>query len=43
MAIVLLEAGGRLTARILGDRVQIGDAVTFAEYRDGVAYFRKPA
>jgi uncharacterized OB-fold protein len=43
MAIVLLDAGGRLTARILGDRVQIGDAVTFAEYRDGVAYFRKPA
>jgi uncharacterized OB-fold protein len=43
MAIVLLDAGGRLTVRILGDRVQIGDAVTFAEYRDGVAYFRKPA
>jgi uncharacterized OB-fold protein len=43
MAIVLLEAGGRVTARILGDRVQIGDKVTFAEYRDGVPYFRKRA
>jgi uncharacterized OB-fold protein len=43
MAIVLLDAGGRVTARILGDRVQIGDAVTFAEYRDGVPYFRKRA
>jgi uncharacterized OB-fold protein len=43
MAIVLLEAGGRVTARILGDRVQIGDPVTFAEYRGGVPYFRKSA
>ena len=43
MAIVLLEAGGRVTARIFGDRVQIGDTVTFAEYRDGVPYFRKSA
>jgi uncharacterized OB-fold protein len=43
MAIVLLDAGGRVTARILGDRVHIGDAVTFAEYRDGVPCFRKSA
>ena len=43
MAIVLLDAGGRVTARILGDRVQIEDAVTFAEYRDGVPYFREQA
>ena len=43
MAIVLLDACGRVTARILGDRVQIGDAVTSAEYRDGVPYFRKSA
>jgi uncharacterized OB-fold protein len=43
MAIVVLDAGGRITARLLGDRVQIGDAVTFAEYRDGVPYFRKSA
>jgi uncharacterized protein len=43
IAIVLLDGGGRLTARILGDRVQIGDAVTFAEYRDGVPCFRKSA
>lgn len=43
IAIVLLASGGRLTARILGDRVKIGDQVTFAEYRDGVPYFRKQA
>jgi uncharacterized OB-fold protein len=43
MAIVALDAGGRVTARILGDRVQIGDAVTFSEYRDGVPFFRKAA
>ena len=43
MAIVALDAGGRVTARILGDRVQIGDPVTFAEYRDGAPFFRKAA
>lgn len=43
MAIVALDTGGRVTARILGDRVRIGDAVTFAEYRDGVPFFRKAA
>ncbi len=43
LAIVLLDEGERVTARILGDRVQIGDGVSFAEYRDGVPYFRKTA
>ncbi|RPI19683.1 MAG: OB-fold domain-containing protein [Acidobacteriales bacterium] len=43
IAIVLLDSGGRLTARILGDRVHIGNDVTFAEYRDGVPCFRKSA
>ena len=43
IAIVLLDAGRRVTARILGERVRIGDKVSFAEYRDGVAYFRKAA
>lgn len=41
LAIVSLDGGGRLTARIAGDRVQIGDAVEFAEERNGVAFFRK--
>jgi hypothetical protein len=36
-----LDGGGRLTARIVGDRVAIGDAVEFAEYRDGIPFFRK--
>ncbi len=43
IAIVVLPSGGRVTARILGDWVKIGDQVTFAEYRGGVPYFRKQA
>ena len=41
LAIVSLDRGGRLTGRISGDRVEIGDRVDFAEFRDTVAYFRK--
>ncbi len=41
LAIVALAEGGRLMARIDGARVQIGDAVEFAESRDGVPFFRK--
>jgi len=41
LAILDLAEGGRLTARILGERCEIGDAVEFAESRGGVAYFRK--
>jgi uncharacterized OB-fold protein len=41
LAIITLGGGGRLTARIAGDRVAIGDAVDFAEYRDGIPFFRK--
>jgi len=41
LAIVSLTEGGRVTARIAGDRVQVGDAVDFAEDRDGVPFFRK--
>ncbi len=40
-AIVTLDDGGRITGRILGDRVAIGDKVTEAEVRDGVPFFRK--
>jgi uncharacterized OB-fold protein len=43
LAIVSLEGGGRLTVRVLGDRVQIGDAVEFAEDRNGIPFFRKMA
>jgi uncharacterized OB-fold protein len=42
LAIVTLSEGGRMTARILGERVAIGDAVELAETRDGVPFFRKP-
>ena len=41
LAIVSLNDGGRLTVRVLGDRVQIGDAVEFAEDRNGIPFFRK--
>jgi uncharacterized OB-fold protein len=41
-AIVTLDdARGRLTARITGDRVSIGDRVVEVESRDGVPFFRK--
>ena len=41
LAIVSLDSGGRLTARIVGERVKIGDKVELAETRDTVEYFRK--
>lgn len=41
VAIISLDGGGRVTARIEGDRVAIDDRVVFAESRDGVPYFRK--
>jgi uncharacterized protein len=41
LAIVSLEEGGRLTARIDGERVVIGDRVDFLEDRNGIAFFRK--
>jgi uncharacterized OB-fold protein len=41
-AIVTLDDDrGRLTARITGDRVSIGDRVAEVESRDGVPFFRK--
>ena len=40
-AIVSLEGGGRVTVRIEGDRVAIGDHVIEAESRDGVPFFQR--
>jgi len=40
-AIVALDGGGRVTGRILGDRVTIGDRVAEVEVRNGVPFFRK--
>ena len=40
-AIVALDSGGRVTGRILGERVQIDDRVSRVEFRDGVPFFRK--
>lgn len=41
LAIVTLDGGRRLTARISGDRVAIGDAVEFDQDRNGIPFFRK--
>ena len=41
VAIIALDGGDKVTARIDGERVAIDDRVTEAERRDGVAYFRK--
>ena len=43
IAIVDLDDGGRLTARIDGKRVAIGDRVEEIESRQGIPYFRKSA
>jgi acetyl-CoA C-acetyltransferase len=40
-AIVSLDPGGRVTGRILGDRVAIGDGVVEVERREGAPFFRK--
>ncbi|MBK5292448.1 MAG: OB-fold domain-containing protein [Acidobacteriia bacterium] len=41
IAIITLNGGGRITARLSGEAVRIGDAVGFLEYRDGIPFFRK--
>jgi uncharacterized OB-fold protein len=41
LVIVTLEDGKRLTARITGDRVAIGDKVVESESRDGIPFFKK--
>ena len=41
IAIVDVSEGARVTGRIEGDRVVIGDEVVELEARDGVRYFRK--
>ena len=40
-AIVTLDGGGRITGRILGERVAIDDHVVEVEERDGVPFFKK--
>jgi uncharacterized OB-fold protein len=40
-AIISLDTGGRLTVRIAGERVEIGDRVTETEPRDSVPFFAK--
>ncbi len=40
IAIVTLEDGNRVTARIAGHRVQIDEAVEFLETRNGFPVFR---
>jgi len=39
--IVVLDSGGRVTARVDGDRVAIDDRVVEIDNRDGIPTFRK--
>lgn len=39
LAIVSLDEGGRLTGRVRGARLAIGDRVRLAETADGIAWF----
>jgi uncharacterized OB-fold protein len=41
IAIVSLDRGGRITARIEGERVAIGDRVAFHAFRNGIPIFVK--
>jgi uncharacterized OB-fold protein len=41
IAIVELEGGGRITVRMRGEAVRIGDAVEFIEKADGVSFWRR--
>jgi len=41
LAIIELENGKKTTARVLGERVSIGDRVALAETRNDVQYFQK--
>jgi uncharacterized OB-fold protein len=41
VAIVTLEDGSRITARIAGDFVVIDDKVTEVEGREGIPFFQK--
>ena len=41
LVLIDVEGGQRITARINGDRVTIGDVVELAETKDGVPYFQR--
>jgi uncharacterized OB-fold protein len=41
LVLVDKDGGGRVTARILGEQVRIGDRVELVELRADVPYFRK--
>lgn len=41
LAIIQLDTGARLTARVHGDPVRIGDPVVLDDVRDSIHYFRK--
>jgi uncharacterized OB-fold protein len=43
VAIVTLEDGSRVTGRVAGDRVSIGDLVERVAMRDEVPFFQKAA
>lgn len=40
LAIIELDGGRRITGRIEGERAQVGDRVSFTEFRNNVPFFR---
>jgi len=41
LAIVELDGRRRVTGRVAGEQVRIGDRVEFIEYRNGIPFFKK--
>ena len=41
LAIIELDGGRRVTGRIDGERAEIGERVSFYEFRNSVPFFRK--
>ena len=41
VAIIALDSGSRLTARIQGDPASVGERVDFLEFRNDIPYFKK--
>ncbi len=41
VAIIVLDGGGRITARVEGDPASVGERVDFVEYRSGIPFFSR--
>jgi uncharacterized OB-fold protein len=41
VVIIVLDSGGRVTARIQGEPASVGERVDFLEFRNDIPYFKK--